>query len=423
VTVAATPRVAFINDWWAPDLVGGAERSAAECADHAARNGFEVVAFVPAHHDATDWQDRVLVRRVARFGARRSPHGSRRVHGVEFLMTWLNPQSARRLARQVAAFRPDVVSVHNVQRIHPSLFRALRASGVTAPILRVVHDLSDICWRRTRCRDGEPCERTCLPCHSKRALSTAVQRGQISAVLANSRYVADTLDASGIFQEVPLAVGSPGLRQALELRRSHPPTTAGSRPPTFGFIGRVTPEKGVFVALEAVALLRESLPEATLVIAGPADEVVSARLIQRAKDLAVPLRLLEPTQITEFASMIDVALAPSLWPEPFGRVALELAALNVPIVVADRGGLPEAARAIRGATLCVVSPKNPRVVSQATLSLYNHGPRSGSFPQPVPFPETHVVGLEDAWLEIVQSQLRCSASDNFLGINERSAPS
>ncbi len=43
-------------------------------------------------------------------------------------------------------------------------------------------------------------------------------------------------------------------------------------------------------------------------------------------------------------SKINILLVPSIWPEPFGRVAVEASASSVLPIVADRGGLPEAVK-------------------------------------------------------------------------------
>jgi len=44
----------------------------------------------------------------------------------------------------------------------------------------------------------------------------------------------------------------------------------------------------------------------------------------------------------EFSEKADLVLVPSVWPEPFGRVALEAVAAGKVVLVSDIGGLPEA---------------------------------------------------------------------------------
>jgi len=40
-------------------------------------------------------------------------------------------------------------------------------------------------------------------------------------------------------------------------------------------------------------------------------------------------------------SKVKLVLVPSLWPEPFGRVALEAISQGTPVVASNKGGLPE----------------------------------------------------------------------------------
>jgi glycosyltransferase involved in cell wall biosynthesis len=53
----------------------------------------------------------------------------------------------------------------------------------------------------------------------------------------------------------------------------------------------------------------------------------------------------------------SVVVVPSVWPEPFGRVALEANYLGVPVVASRTGGLTEIVE--DGATGFTVKPNNP----------------------------------------------------------------
>jgi glycosyltransferase involved in cell wall biosynthesis len=363
-------RAAFVNDWWAPDNVGGAEESASECANYLALNGFDVTAFVPADANSTRWDGAALVRQVARPLARSTAHAGRRAHATEFASTWLDPRSAVRLVDSIAAFRPDVVVLNNVQRIHPTLFGKLRTALTETRIVRVVHDLSDTCWRRTRTRNGEPCLRTCAPCRAKRALSTVSQDAFVHGVVANSAYTAQALRAEGLLTGIPLIVGYPGLARASRMKAAIRPRGARTdRSPVFGFIGRVTREKGVVLALEAMPLIRETSPRAELIVAGPADMVIAGRLRARADQLSVPLTLTGHLSMTDFARMVDVALVPGLWPEPFGMVPMQLAALGVPTVVSGRGGVQEATALFPTTSIAVAQDLTPRDVARQAHAL------------------------------------------------------
>ena len=54
----------------------------------------------------------------------------------------------------------------------------------------------------------------------------------------------------------------------------------------------------------------------------------------------------------EFMQSIDVLVVPSLWAEPFGLVAVEGCANNLPVIASNMGGLPEIIRDEYNGLLC-----------------------------------------------------------------------
>ncbi len=109
------------------------------------------------------------------------------------------------------------------------------------------------------------------------------------------------------------------------------------------FIGRLVPEKGVEVLLNALPAIRERVPALRLVVAGRGPY---------REELEHQTRILGLEQHVLFAGYIDdrtrnqlyahaaVAVFPSLY-EPFGLVALEGMAAGTPVVVGASGGFLE----------------------------------------------------------------------------------
>lgn len=120
---------------------------------------------------------------------------------------------------------------------------------------------------------------------------------------------------------------------------------ADARPPiTVGLVGRLVPEKGPLVLLDAVA--REPRLRARIVGSGP----LASELPRHAASLGITSRVellpaVPSEQVAEFYRSIDVLAIPSLptpqWTEQFGRVAVEAMASGVPVVASDAGALPE----------------------------------------------------------------------------------
>ncbi len=117
--------------------------------------------------------------------------------------------------------------------------------------------------------------------------------------------------------------------------------------PEIMFVGRVTPYKGVAVAIEALALLRvEHGISARLVVAGPQDAEHAAEMRRLAQELGVADAVdwrgaLAPEQVAAGLARAHALIVPSVWDEPFPLVTIEGALARVPLVASDVGGIGE----------------------------------------------------------------------------------
>ena len=136
--------------------------------------------------------------------------------------------------------------------------------------------------------------------------------------------------------------------------------------PRLTFVGRLEWEKGVFVAVDAVPHILRAHPDARLRMIGTGGQTAAVtELIQRL-GLQAHVELFghvdESTLRAAYASS-DLLLAPSSY-EPFGIVALEGAAMGVPLIVGDAGGLAEFVGADRGVR---VTPNDPEALARAVV--------------------------------------------------------
>ena len=139
-----------------------------------------------------------------------------------------------------------------------------------------------------------------------------------------------------------------------------------------GFLGRLVPEKGLFVLLDAV--VREPRLRVRIVGSGP----LATELPLRAASLGIADRVdllpaLPSGRVADFYRSVDVLAIPSLptaqWTEQFGRVAVEAMASGVPVVSSDAGALPE----VVGGAGIVVSRGDAGALAAALLDAA--GPR------------------------------------------------
>jgi glycosyltransferase involved in cell wall biosynthesis len=132
--------------------------------------------------------------------------------------------------------------------------------------------------------------------------------------------------------------------------------------PLVGAVGRLTEQKGFRYLLEAFAIVRRSLPQAQLVIAGDG-ELRSTLEAQKGHNIHL---LGWRSDAPSIMADLDVLAVPSLW-EGFGLVTLEAMALSKPVVASRVSALPEIVA--DGETGLLVPPADPKALAGALCAL------------------------------------------------------
>jgi len=140
-----------------------------------------------------------------------------------------------------------------------------------------------------------------------------------------------------------------------------------------GFLNRLVPAKGPFLALDALA----ALPGDTrlrFVGDGPVRTEIAAEIERRGleKRAVVEPRVPSAT-MPDVLNELDVVLLPSLttpsWKEQFGRVLVEAMACGVPVIGSNSGEIPN----VIGDAGMVVPEGDTRALSAALQQLYDDG--------------------------------------------------
>lgn len=157
-----------------------------------------------------------------------------------------------------------------------------------------------------------------------------------------------------------------GIDPAGYRRTSDIPADLLTGSPRLSFVGRIEWEKGVFVAIEALPVVLADFPQAQLRIVGTGGQTRAVARLVDELGIAGSVRLLghvDEATLRAVYSSTDLLLAPSSY-EPFGIVALEGAAMGVPLVVGDTGGLAEFVTDARGRR---ARPQDPPALAAAIL--------------------------------------------------------
>ncbi len=283
-----------------------------------------------------------------------------------------NPSASSRLRVALSEFDPHVVHVSMfLWQLSPSILPRLRH----LPAVCHAQTFKEICPIGTRLLpDDRICpHRAGAICRSEGCVSMASWLPRMAQRVlwrrwkdAFDRIVPISAVVARRFAEHDILVTEP-ITPGVSVRPARPPL---SDPPSVGFAGRLVPEKGLRVLLDAWGPVRERVPSARLVLAGdgPQREWVVERLQRAGLTGSVDmLPRLERDRLEVEFDRVWVQVAPSLWEEPFGLVAPEAMMRGTAVVASEIGGLTETV--VHGRTGLLVPPGDAPALARALIGL------------------------------------------------------
>lgn len=295
------------------------------------------------------------------------PNDLSSVHIVEGLASrHPDPNTGQELASVIAELDADVIYLHNV--FDPGAVSAVAAVADRGTLIWYVHDhyltcLSELRWRRDvgSCpqRLGHDClvaigEGRCVLRYPDQEIDSA----DLGARLALSRSLgrADAIVVVSEYMRSLLADAEPDLTDRLHLV-TRPIRDLGDLrvrrrnrrddPAVVTYAGRITPEKGLDVVIEALGATAADGP-IELRIAGVIEDdsywAQCEKLRSDAMSANPHLRVtylghLDYDATDEQFRSSDIVVVPSQWPEPLGAVALEAMSAGAAVIASRCGGL------------------------------------------------------------------------------------
>jgi glycosyltransferase involved in cell wall biosynthesis len=148
-----------------------------------------------------------------------------------------------------------------------------------------------------------------------------------------------------------------------------------------GVFGTLMEDKGQHVLLRAMPKLVEAVPNALLLIVGrlPNDRYEqSLRNFVQLQGLDRHIRFLGYREdVRPLMACCNVIVVPSVWDEPFGRVAIEAMAMAKPVIASACGGLKEIV--VHGVTGELVSPGAPEEIADSLIKMSRSQSRQMQF--------------------------------------------
>lgn len=340
----AAMRILLINKNLFPK--GGAERHFFALQRLLEQHGHEVIVFAMNHpENEPSPYARYFVSRTDFDTVRSSWNGLR----AAARMIW-SFEAARKIDTLIRKTKPDIAHIHNIyHQISPSILPVLKKHKI--PVVMTAHDFNLISPNYNLFHDGAICER-CKPTRYYRAIFHRCVKHSLPAslVAVKAQYLHRWL---GVYRKNVDALISPSnfflrtmhawnTRFAREYvlanfveKLNDPTLTPGSY---FLYLGRLSPEKGVDVLLEAAQSV-----SARIVIAGTGLEE------QRLRNIAAKYGLWNikfvgyqsADAVQQLLRGCRAVIAPSRGYEHCPLAILESFAASKPVIASRIGGIPE----------------------------------------------------------------------------------
>jgi glycosyltransferase involved in cell wall biosynthesis len=334
-----------------------------------------------------------------------------------------SPSARRGMETVVAAFRPDVVHLHNIyHQLSPSILRPLRARGV--PAVMTLHDYKLACPTYLFLAHGKVCE-ACLGGRFHQAIRKRCNNGSLVASSLNalemtvhtitrayspvqvflcpSRFLLRKMTEAGVFPDRLRYVPSFVDADAIELKSA----------PGGGVVygGRLSHEKGVDVLVEAAARIGVALE-----VAGDGPDRGALEALGRRAGADVRWHgLLPRAELHELARASAVSVLPSRCHENQPLWVLESFACGVPVVGTTLGGIPD--MVTPGLDGDLVAPNDAGALA-GSLERFMSDPgrahemgRAGRARVETDFsPRRHLARVEAAYAEAIEARARRGAT-------------
>jgi len=260
---------------------------------------------------------------------------------------------AQRLRRYQELGQFDLWQIHNVlPGLSPSAYQT--AFELKVPVVHYLHNYRMSCTNGFFLNHGQPCER-CLHGNFWPAFQTACWHdsrlisGMMGLILRRVRSI-------GTFQKTAAWIALSHFQKAKHVQMGIPdkrihviphfyePEVAPPPASPNGdvlFLGRLSPEKGVHILLQAWKLLHSGNRKLIIAGTGPEESKLRALATTLALKTVEFTGFIKSEDQKRYWSQSAFFVAPSIWDEPFGMVILEAWANARAVIGFKKGSFPE----------------------------------------------------------------------------------
>ncbi|MFN4266229.1 MAG: glycosyltransferase family 4 protein [Aquabacterium sp.] len=358
-------RILYINSFYAPDEIGGAEKSVRFLAETLQTRGHSTAVLTLGRQRERSTLNGVDIFRLPApnlyYPADAGKHpGWKRLlwHSIDSF----NPTAPKLIDTIIDDFRPDVVHTNNLSGFSVSVWSAIKSRSI--PIVHTLRDYYLLCPNTAMFSGGKPCIGRCTSCKTLSIPRIAATK-HVDVVVGNSEFILNKHIEHGLFRTSQSGV----------IYNAYSPTDDADRRPKevlqLGFIGRLAPSKGLELLIDGLKEAQPSRP-VNVLVAGEGEPSYVDTLKQRAAGL--PIDFIGRVKPEDFYSQVHWTVVPSIWDEPLARVLFESFAHGVPVMGTATGGTPELVKTDRNGYLFSAqsSQSLARLIDQASSLPESH---------------------------------------------------
>lgn len=328
-------KIAIFNTLYHPNQVGGAEISVQLLTEELVKQGVKVKVITTYTKNEIKHLNSVEVEYVNTnniYWAPKSKMYKSYVRPIWHFIDTYNPFYLSKLKKILRDFDPDIIHTNNLSGFSTIVWKA--AHQLEYKIVHTLRDYYLLCPRSNMYKNDRSCNKQCNECliysFPRKKLSKYV-----SGVIGISNFILQKHIKFGYFKT---AHYRNSIANSVSNNRTKPTGTLSSKVVVFGYIGRLSQEKGIEILLQTILQLPES-DKWRLLIAGKGDSQFTNYLKVNFQDDRIGFLGHIPPKA--FFDKIDFLVVPSQWEEPFARVIIEAYSYGLNVIGSDVGGIAE----------------------------------------------------------------------------------
>ncbi|ACL93934.2 glycosyltransferase [Caulobacter vibrioides] len=328
-----------IGSYLDPDLVGGAEISAANYQKHLTASGYKTVSLTWCQTDKGGRTKIVNVgehKWIAASHRSMSPidRGSLPQKITFYAQEFLTQVDRHSLQKLMEVESIDLLLIHSFRGLGYDFITAL--AELNKPTIFILHDLALTCMNKSMSRKGKDCAFTCAQCRiTQHIITNALNSIDNLMIIGPSMMILNT-----VRDELQLKKARfeylPNANEYNSIVR-----VRGNAPPPFkmGYFGRLEHDKGVDQLKFIVDAISQLYPvELHIAGDGSLKDLVTS---WHGKDGIHFHGFVPSDRMVLLYEKIDCLLLPSMWKENFPGVAVQAIMTGAPVIGFDSGGISE----------------------------------------------------------------------------------